>query len=305
MFEFLFGPGGMLAGGQGAVTAALANLAFVAVAAYIAKTTKKYLKPKARKSDHSLHELSRDEMARVEEIARQINTEVWNRQEYPLTEGNAMREGEAVTLEAGTNLLIVERQMQVAKAVVDNLRGRGATTQTFDDMMRPGGTVLIGPVSRGRPKLSPQEAAATVRAVTAIRDNVALMDTHMRESYGILGLEVNVGAWEAMGKGGLPGFREWVDAILADYPRTIADIVRNNGLEAAQATLDILKDTGHLSLRGAAQRDAYTTVSEAARRDVKAREGRDLPVPEADPRKLVDSPRRNNPVTRAVNRVRR
>ncbi|ADH70888.1 hypothetical protein [Nocardiopsis dassonvillei] len=87
MFEFLFGPGGMLAGGQGAVTAALANLAFVAVAAYIAKTTKKYLKPKARKSDHSLHELSRDEMARVEEIARQINTEVWKGRSTPSPRG--------------------------------------------------------------------------------------------------------------------------------------------------------------------------------------------------------------------------
>lgn len=277
----------LMTGASGALPAILTNLFFMSFAAIVAKNGKKYLTPKAKKSDHSVHEANSEALVRLEELARQINSEVWNRLEFPLTEQTLRQEGEAVTLEAGTNLLVMERQLALTENRVEDLRRAGATSQSFEEMMRPGSTVLVNPVTRGRRTLSQDEATRTAQSIEAVRDNLHLLDRTLKESYNILGFDLNISARDAVREGSIPDFKQWVDAILEDYPKVIADLVRNSGLEAAQAALASVKNNGHLPLSGQARKNAIAEITRAKERDASARDDRELPRTESDPLEVL------------------
>ncbi|MDE3723173.1 hypothetical protein PWG71_17410 [Nocardiopsis sp. N85] len=294
MAELLSNMNSLLTGGASTLTAILSNLFFAGFAAFVAIRGKKYLTSKVKKSDHSLHEINSEALVQIEEIARQINSEVWNRQEFPLTEQNLRQEGDSITLEAGTNLLILERQLALVEDRVKDLQSAGATNQSFEEMMHPDSTLVINPVAQGSRTLSQDEATRTAQSIGAVRDNLVQVDMSLKESYKILGFDLNVSARDAIKEGKLPDFRQWVDAILEDYPKVVTDLVKNNGLAAAHAALALVKETGHSPLSGQARKEAVAEIIDERRRDVSAREARGLPPAESNPLDILSKPSRKD-----------
>ncbi|MDA8370215.1 MAG: hypothetical protein M0026_10140 [Nocardiopsaceae bacterium] len=253
-------------------------LGIVGIGAWITLRTGKPLKFRKEESTHALLENRADRLEEIREIAAKINTEVWNRIEHPLTESSLTQEGKSITLECSTSLFVLADQMDVLRSVVDNCKDKGATSQSFDEMMRKGADINIYPVDSRRRKnrLSAAEAAETANTIESVRNNIEQLDSHLKEAYEILGIDIKVDAWDAIQKKGVPSFEDWVGAILEDYPKTISDIIQNNGLEEARSVLSTLKETGKLQLTGRQKKSSKEEIKAAGLGDEAARRNRNL-----------------------------
>jgi hypothetical protein len=272
-------------------TMAWGSMAVVALGLGTAVLTNRDAWHSRKDAQHHLHEVNADTLLDIQKTAVEINTEVWNQLELPLMENNLRKEGETISLAATTDLLLLDRQVDISMAVVDGFRERGLTDQTFAEMMKPGSEIRVttGPKRGG---LSPEEAALAQRSLEGVRDNLATLDRHLKETYDILGLERSVSVWDAIGSGKLPDFQDWAEALLKEYPKALADIVRNNGAEAAQEVFRLLKERGELALSGVDRKEVRESVAKLEKSDAAARDNRELPGYEESPTHVVSNRRR-------------